>query len=149
MTQTSNIFAVYTPHCAQINKDYSTAGILTNLTAVKSLDTCSDSCTAKGATCGGWLLTIDDQDKTNMECQLKAAPLPTTDPNDWPADSNSTALFGTKDCVKSTTRQPAMAEDAQELGYKEICKSDQYKEESQMNNTWNIDECDSKLMQTI
>ena len=126
-----------------MNKDYPNAEILSNFTTITSFDECSDACTTKGASCGGWLLTLDNQDKMKMECQLKETDLQ-VGPEDWPIDSNSTSYFGTKDCIKSTSRQPAMAEDAEELSYIEICQKNQFIEESKQNNTWDINYCPSK-----
>lgn len=53
-------------------------------------------------------------------------------------------FFGSKDCEKKNS-VPAMPEDAEQLGYKEVCNGDEYAEESRINNTWSIENCPSKL----
>ncbi len=46
-------------------------------------------------------------------------------------------------CYKAKNR-PAFPEDAEELSYKEICKSNQENSTQKVNNTWSLDYCPSK-----
>ena len=41
---------------------------------------------------------------------------------------------------------PVLAEDAEEISYKENCKGDQYVEEPKVNNTWNKEYCPSPCL---
>ena len=137
------------PHCAEVNKVIQApAENITDAKDVKSMDDCYDMCVANGTSCGGWLLSIDNHDSTKMDCMLYGS-VPDSSPADWPkvtADTgNKTTYFANSNtCKKSTTKQPAMAEDAEELSYIEICKKNQYKEEFKQNNTWDQEHCPSK-----
>ena len=137
------------PHCAEVNKQIPAAAKnITGSKAVKSMDECYDLCVANGTTCEGWLLNVDKADPKIMDCMLYTD-VPTTPPiTTWAhlADpGNVTTYFATSECKKSTSRQPAMAEDAEELSYIEICKKNQYQEEFKQNNTWDLDYCPSKI----
>ena len=138
------------PHCAHVNMEIPAA--VTNISeakSVKGMDECYDMCVANGTTCGGWLLSVDNNDKTKMECMLYGDVSTAPPIKDWTQltgdTGNMTTYFATSECVKSKSRQPAMAEDAEELSYIEICKKNQYKEEFKQNNTWDIDYCPSKF----
>ena len=139
------------PHCTKVNMEI--PGTVTNISeakSVKSLDECYDMCVANGTTCGGWLLSVDNTDQTKMECMLYGNfPTPTVWTHLTGDTGNMTTYFATSDCVKSTSRQPAMAEDAEELSYIEICKKNQYKEEFKQNNTWDLDYCPSKTIDWV
>ena len=50
---------------------------------------------------------------------------------------------GLKADCKYGVERPAMPEDAESLSYKEVCRMDQYQEETRYNNTWSKDHCDS------
>ena len=138
------------PHCAEMNKIPPNAQNISDAKSVTSMDDCYDMCVENGTSCGGWRFSVDKIDATKMQCMLYGS-TPTTPPTDtWEAVSedggNVTTYFATSDCLKSTSKQPAMAEDAEELSYIEICKKNQYKEEFKQNNTWDLDYCPSKLM---
>lgn len=135
------------PHCTEINKIPADAKNITDSKAVKSMDECYDMCVSNGTSCGGWLLSVDDADSTKMDCMLYGTV--SAEPSSWPKLSgdtgNKTTYFANSDCVTSKSKQPAMAEDAEELSYIEICKKNQYKEEFKQNNTWDQEYCPSKL----
>ena len=138
------------PHCAEVNKDIpATIKNISESKAVQNMEECYEMCVSNGTTCGGWLLSVNSAEPTKMECMLYET-VPSTPPiSSWSTLSdtgNVTTYFATSECVKSTTRQPAMAEDAEELSYIEICKKNQYQEEFKQNNTWDLDYCPSKMI---
>ena len=139
------------PHCAEMNKEIPAAvQNISDSKSVKSMDECYDMCVTNGTSCGGWLLSVDDADSTKMDCKLYGAVPTENPPSKWTKLSgdtgNKTTYFASSECIKSTSKQPAMAEDAEELSYIEICKKNQYKEEFKQNNTWDIDFCPSKFI---
>ena len=132
------------PHCVVIGKVPDGAQNISTSSAVASMDECYDMCVSNGTSCRGWLYTTDKDDASQQECMLYGE---ATTPISWvDFDSgNKTAYFANSDCIKSTSKQPAMAEDAEELSYIEICKKNQFKEEFKQNNTWDLDYCPSNL----
>ena len=142
------------PHCAEVNKEIPSAiKNISDSKSVESMDECYEMCVSNGTTCGGWLLSVNDADPQKMDCMLYETVSSAPPISRWPALSgdtgNVTTYFATSECIKSTTRQPAMAEDAEELSYIEICKKNQYQEEFKQNNTWDLDYCPSKIIDFV
>ena len=137
------------PHCAEMNKVPANVQNISDAKSVTSMDDCYDMCVENGTSCGGWRFSVDKIDATKMQCMLYGS-IPATPPPTWEEvtddGGNVTTYFATSECLKSTSKQPAMAEDAEELSYIEICKKNQYKEEFKQNNTWDLDYCPSKFM---
>ena len=132
-------FSVFAPYCGEYNKNYNTAPVVTPAYAVDKYDKCAEDCSANTA-CKSWYLTVTNVGATKM-CELRGE-IPAAAAAVAVNDPTLTAFFGKTDCIKGKTK-PALAEDAEELSYKETCQENQYQEQIIWNNTWSRTYCPS------
>lgn len=115
---------------------------MTSSSAVTAVDECPSSCSETPA-CFKWMLTVTVADNSMTCVHYGNETGATTDPN---TDPNVLTFLGDATCTK-VEDMPASPEDAQDLGYKEVCQDNQYQEEIMPYDDWNFETCPSTYSQ--
>ncbi len=135
------LFSVFYPECAEINKNYTDAPLLAGPYVVGSVENCSNDCLSTSG-CEGYLMETSDDWRMAMSCELHGDSASGTATDIVEADK--TFVWADKTCVKTDKKIPALAEDAEELSYKEVCIGTELETMTRVNNTWDKEHCPSK-----
>ncbi len=147
--------AVPAPYCGDFQTNYAGAPNVGDPATVEYMDDCAEKCADLNAAdpacaadpdacpCQNWYLHVAYAGPKT--CQLRGAKATPGEAGVDVAVPENWFFFGSKDCAKKSVA-PAMPEDAEELGYKEVCVGDQYDDETRVNNTWSVEDCPSPCL---